>query len=81
MRLVGLGLLTGWGVGVPALPADARDAAGGRAVVALPAPPASGERFRRATRECRLAVAAVEAALTDAGLEPSAVAGPDTALV
>jgi hypothetical protein len=81
MRLTGLGLLTGWGPGVAALPADAVRAAGGRAVLPLAAPPAMGERFRRATRECRLAVAAVEAALADAGLEPAAVAGPGTALL
>lgn len=81
MRLAGVGLLTGWGAGTPALPADAARAAGGRAVVPASTPVASGERFRRATRECRLAVAAVEAALADAGLPPSAVAGSATALV
>jgi 3-oxoacyl-[acyl-carrier-protein] synthase III len=76
-----VGLLTGWGAGVAALPDDAVRAAGGRAVVPAPPPAAGGERFRRATRECRLAVAAVEAALAESGLAPDAVAGPATALV
>ena len=75
-----VGVLTGWGEGVAALPATARAAAGGRAVVPLDATVA-GERFRRATRECRLGVAAVEALLRDAGLERSSIAGPETALL
>lgn len=81
MRLTGVGLLTGWGSGPAALPEDARTAAAGRRVVRLEAPPAAGERFRRAIRECRLAVAAVDAALADAGLTPAEVAGPATALL
>jgi len=80
-RVLGVGLLTGWGAGVAALPEDARRAAGGRRVVPLAAPPLAGERFRRATRECLLGVAAVEAALRESGLDRSAVAGPRTALV
>src|SRR5207247_999378 len=39
------------------------------------------ERFRRATRECLLGVAAVEAALGESGLSRAAGAGPRTALV
>jgi len=68
-------------MGVAALPDDARRAAGDRRVIPAPTPAVSGERFRRATRECLLAVAAVEAALQDAGLDRSRVAGPRTALV
>jgi 3-oxoacyl-[acyl-carrier-protein] synthase II len=80
-RVRGVGLLTGWGAGVGALPDDARRAAGERRVVALPPPPVTGERFRRATRECLLGVAAVEAALRESGLDRAAVAGARTALV
>jgi hypothetical protein len=81
MRAVGVGLLTGWGAGVAALPDDARQAAGGRRIVTIARPPLEGERFRRATRECLLAVAAVDAALRDAGLDRARVAGSRTALV
>jgi 3-oxoacyl-[acyl-carrier-protein] synthase II len=80
-RVRGIGLLTGWGVGAVALPADAGEAAQGRRVIPLPTPPSEGERFRRATRECRLGVAAVEAMLGDAGLSRSAISGAGTALV
>jgi len=80
-RVLGVGLLTGWGAGVAALPEDARQAAGARRVVPLATPPLAGERFRRATRECLLGVAAVEAALRESGLSRAAVAGPRTALV
>ena len=77
----GVGLLTGWGAGTANLPADARTAAAGRRVIPLATPPYDGERFRRATRECLLGVAAVGAMLDDAGLARAAIAGPDTALV
>ena len=80
-RVRGVGLLTGWGDGVAALPEDARRAAGDRRVVAAATPSLAGERFRRATRECLLGVAAVDAALRDGGLDRAAVAGPRTALV
>ena len=80
-RVLGVGLLTGWGAGVAALPEDARRAAGERRVVTAATPPLAGERFRRATRECLLGVAAVEAALRESGLDRAAVAGPRTALV
>lgn len=80
-RAVGIGLLTGWGPGAAALPADARRAADGRRVIPLAAPLLDRERFRRATRECLLGVAAVEAMLADAGLAAGAIRGPDTALV
>src|SRR5262245_55848046 len=76
-----LGVLTGWGAGADALPADARAAADGRAVLSLGRPHRDGERWRRATREGLLALAAVEAALDDAGAGREAVAGERTALV
>ena len=80
-RVLGVGLLTAWGDGVPALPDDARRAAGARRVVPMATPAIAGERFRRATRECLLGVAAVGAALRESALERAAVAGPRTALV
>ncbi len=75
------GVLTGWGEGIEALPEDARAAAGGRAVVPVPTPALAGERLRRATRECLLAVAAVEALLREAGRTREELRGPGTALV
>jgi 3-oxoacyl-[acyl-carrier-protein] synthase III len=79
--IAGIGVLTGWGDGIAALPDDARRAAHGRPVVPIPTPPLTGERFRRATRECLLGVAAVEAALSVAGLGRDEMAGAETALV
>jgi hypothetical protein len=73
--------LTGWGEGVAALPVDACAAAMTRPVIRLAPPPLDGERFRRATRECLLGVAAVQQMLCDAGLERDAIAGPRTALL
>ena len=81
MRVLGVGLLTGWGAGVAALPDDARAAAGDRRIIPAATPAVAGERFRRATRECVLAVAAVDAALRDSALSRAAVGGPRTALV
>ncbi len=80
-RVEAVGLLTGWGEGAAALPADARVAATGRGVIPLARPVLDGERFRRATRECLLGVVAVEAMLRDAGLDREAIRGPRTALV
>jgi hypothetical protein len=76
-----VGVLTGWGVGLAALPADARVAAGERPVVELAAPRLDGERFRRATRECLLGVAAVGELLGRAGLARHAIRGADTGIV
>ena len=76
-----VGVITGWGEGVDALPADAARAAAGRSVIALERPRLDGDRFRRATRECLLGVAAVHAVLARAGLEPADVAGEGTGLV
>ena len=81
MRVLGVGVLTGWGAGVAALPDDARRAAGERRVITLQTPAVASDRFRRATRECVLAVAAVDAALRDSGLTRAALAGSRTALV
>jgi len=80
-RVAGVGILTGWGEGVAALPADARTAAGGRAVVPLGRPALDGERFRRATRECLLGVEAVNATLRDAEIDRESIRGDRTALV
>src|SRR2546428_590532 len=55
--------------------------AAGRRVIAVEPPRAAGERFRRATRECLLGVAAVEALLREASLGPEAIRGDETALV
>ena len=75
-RIAGVGLLTGWGEGVSVLPSPGTviDAD----VVTVPTPTLAGERFRRATRECLLGVAAVHAALADAGLGADALAGERT---
>jgi hypothetical protein len=81
VRLEAVGLLTGWGEGVAALPLDARLAAAGRAVIPLPPPALDGERFRRATRECLLGIAAVHAVLREAHREPEAIRGAGTALI
>ncbi len=81
MRVAAVGVLTGWGEGVAALPDDARRAAAGRGVVTLATPAMTGERFRRATRECLLGIAAVEALLRRAGLDRPALQGAGTALV
>jgi len=80
-RIAAIGLLTGFGHGVEALPDDAEGAAAGRDVVPIATPPVTGDRFRRATRECVLGVAAVDAALRNAGLTRDDVRGSDTALV
>jgi hypothetical protein len=81
VKIAALGLLTGWGEGTAALPADARRAAAARRVVPLERPALSGDRFRRATRECLLGIAAVDAMLRDGGLDREAIRGSGTALV
>jgi hypothetical protein len=74
-----LGVVTGWGRGIEALSA-ARPAAS-PAVLAVQPSVRTGERLRRATRECLLAVDAVDALLEDGGLSREDIAGPGTALV
>lgn len=81
MRVAAAGVLTGWGRDVQALPRDARAAANGRPVIPLGRPGIEGDRFRRATRECLLGVAAVEALLADGDLSRAAIRGSGTALV
>jgi hypothetical protein len=49
--------------------------------VVLDPVPRAGDRWRRATRECRLAIDAVEALLEDGGLARDDIAGAGTALV
>src|SRR4030095_4902559 len=62
-------------------PDDARAAATAHPVIRLTPPPLEGERFRRATRECLLGVAAVQQMLRDADLPREAIAGPRTGLL
>lgn len=76
-----IGLLTGWGKGAAALPADAARAAAGRAVLTLGRPDLDAERFRRSRRECLVAVATVGAMLEDAEVGRDAVEGDRTALL
>lgn len=76
-----VGLLSGWGRGAAALPADAARAAAGRAVLKLEGPALTPERFRRSRRECLLGVAAVDALLEDAGVGAEIIAGERTALL
>jgi len=78
-RIRGVGVVTGWGPGVePDAAAVPDDRAG---IVPAPTPVLDGDRFRRATRECLLAVAAARAAVADAGLAPEAVAGSGTGIL
>ena len=77
----GYNLVTGWGDGLKALPGNARKAADGRAILPLLTPPCTDERLRRATRECLLAVRAVQQALANANLTRVNLAGPRTAVV
>ncbi len=56
-------------------------AIGVRTGSALEPVPRTGDRLRRATRECRLAIDAVEALLEDGGLARADIAGAGTALV
>jgi 3-oxoacyl-(acyl-carrier-protein) synthase len=80
-RVAAVGVLTGWGSGVDALPDDAGRAAAGRDVVPITVPLRTDERFRRATRECLLGIAAAEAALVASSLSRDVVRGPGTALL
>lgn len=66
-----LGLLSGQS------PADSGAPAG---ILALPRPNRIGDRFRRTTRECLLALAAVDAMLEDGMVGREAIAGDRTAL-
>lgn len=74
-------VVTGWGEGIEALPADAVRAAAGRPIIPLGRPALEGERFRRATRECLLGVAAVDALLRENHISREVVKGTSTALL
>jgi hypothetical protein len=74
-------VLTGWGHGIGALPADAARAAAGRAVIPLGRPTLEGDRFRRATRECLLGVAAADALLRENDISRDVIRGSATALI
>src|SRR6266545_436938 len=50
-------------------------------ILAFPRPDRPGDRFRRATRECLLALAAVDAMLEDGKASREAIAGERTALL
>jgi hypothetical protein len=50
-------------------------------ILALPRPVRPGDRFRRATRECLLALAAVDAMLEDGQATREAIAGERTGLI
>jgi Beta-ketoacyl synthase, N-terminal domain len=76
-----VGFVSGWGKGLGAIPIDARAAAGGREVVPLGRPAVEGERFRRATRECLWALAAIELMLEDSAVDRATLAGERTALL
>src|SRR5439155_1504076 len=71
-------VLTGWGDGLGALPENAARAAAGRLVIPIPRPDLGGDRFRRATRECLLGIAAVDALLRDGGMSREAIRGTST---
>src|SRR4029453_2065139 len=74
-----VGVVFRWGKGLGAIPIDARAAAGGREVVPLGRPAVEGERFRRATRECLWALAAIELMLEDSAVDRATLAGERTA--
>jgi len=76
-----VGLVTGWGRGIAALPASARDAANGRGVIGATPSRTPSDRMRRATRECLLAVEAVDLLVEEGGLAREEIAGAGTALV
>ena len=80
-EVAAVGVVTGWGQSAIALPRDAVRAAAGRRVIEVEPPPLARERFRRATRECLLGVAAVEALLREANLGPEEIRGDETALL
>jgi 3-oxoacyl-[acyl-carrier-protein] synthase III len=79
--LEAVGVITGWGEGLHALPDDAAGASGGQSSLTIERPSLDGERFRRATRECLLGVAAVQAMLAKSGRSARDIAGGATALV
>ena len=87
MVFCGTSVTTGWGEGLQHIPARADVAAGTRQILPLPASQVeqfeqSGtDRLRRASRECLLAITAVEHALRTSPLSANDLAGQRTALV
>ena len=77
----GWGLLTGWGCGLSSLPTNVHSAAPGQRILPVATPRLDSERLRRATRECLLGVAAVEAALDHGHMSHAEVAGSRTGLI
>jgi hypothetical protein len=63
------------------MPAAAARAAAGRPIIPLGRPALEGERFRRATRECLLGVAVVDALLRENHVSRDVVKGTSTALL
>ena len=81
-RILGIGVVTGWGEGIQGLfDASSHSGAHGRGLVTAPTPVLDGDRFRRAPRECLFAVAAAKAAVADAGLGENDLAGPRTGIL
>jgi 3-oxoacyl-[acyl-carrier-protein] synthase III len=80
-RLEAVGVISGWGEGLGALPGEATRACAGQPSLMIKRPSLDGERFRRATRECLLGVAAVQAVLAKRGRSPRDIAGGSTALL
>ena len=80
-EVAAVGVVTGWGESAAALPPDAVRAAAGRRLIAARRSMATGERFRRATRECLLGVGAVEALLREGNLGRAEIGGGETALI
>ena len=81
VALRAIGVRTAWGTEVAAMSAAAREAAHDGAVITIEPVPRTGDRLRRATRECRLAIDAVDALLEDGRLTRADIAGAGTALV
>lgn len=77
----GAALLTGWGPGLASLPRTAQAVREAPPILPLATPVLDSERLRRATRECLLAVAVVDAALQAGQIERHTLAGPRTGLV
>jgi hypothetical protein len=74
-------VLTGWGEGLLSLPANAVTAAAGRQILPLATSQFADDRLRRATRECTLAITAVEHALLYGAISATELAGQRTALI
>ncbi len=76
-----LGFLSGRAPSPDPMAEDARGATSGSRVLSLGRPTATHDGLRRATRECLLALAALQAMLEDGKAGPEAIAGERTALL